>query len=110
MAKDLTEFEQQHFVVQQVDEPSMSKSLDRLAMELSVSVAYLSFGDFGTKPEIENEILNFTTSPRTVNRTICQSNMADYTEHYSMIGIKVVKSDIMRRCKLKMHSLEVLLV
>ena len=59
MAKDLTEFEQQHFVVQQVDEPSMSKSLDRLAMELSVSVAYLSFGDFGTKPEIENKILNF---------------------------------------------------
>ena len=36
--------------------------------------------------------------------------MADYTEYYSIIGIKVVKSDIMRRCKLKMHSLEVLLV
>ena len=54
MAMDLSEFEQQHFVVQQVDEPSMSKSLDQLAMELSDVVAYLSFGDFGTKPEINN--------------------------------------------------------
>ena len=53
MAMDLSEFEQQHFVVQQVDEPSMSKSLDQLAMVLSVFGAYLSFVDFGTKPKIE---------------------------------------------------------
>ena len=58
-AKDWNEFEQQHFVVQPVGEPSMSKSLDRLAMGLSVSVAYLSYGDFGTKPKSEIILLNF---------------------------------------------------
>ena len=53
MAKDWNEFEQQHFVVQPVGEPSMSKSLGQLATELSVFVAYLSCVDFETKPEIE---------------------------------------------------------
>ena len=106
MAKDWNEFEQQHFVVQPVGEPSMSKSLDQLATELSVFVAYLSCVDFETKPEIEIIFLNFQ---RALPSEII-SSMADYTEYYSMSGIKVVKSDIMRCCKLKMHSLEVLLV
>ena len=106
MATDWNEFEQQHFVVQPVGEPSMSKSLDQLATELSVFVAYLSCVDFETKPEIEIIFLNFQ---RALPSEIL-SSMADYTEYYSMSGIKVVKSDIMRCCKLKMHSLEVLLV